>query len=187
MSNTSTIRDGAQRQKSTAAPPATSDARSLALQSALGLNVSAVAASVEGLSQLLVDAMTLRDLYKKHHWQAAGPTFYMIHLLFDKHYAEQAELIDLIAERIQTLGGNAIAMAADVAEATKIPRAPKGREETAAQIARLLRAHELLLWEARTMARETASEGDAVTNDIIVSDVIRTNELQVWFLAQHVQ
>ncbi|MBS0198663.1 MAG: DNA starvation/stationary phase protection protein [Planctomycetes bacterium] len=187
MSSTSTIRDGAQRQKTPTVRPIMGGAREVALQSALGLDVSASGTRVEALNQLLVDTMTLRDLYKKHHWQAAGPVFYMIHLLFDKHYAEQAELIDLIAERIQTLGGDAIAMAADVAEATKIPRAPKAREETAAQIARLLRAHELILWEARTMAKDTQNEGDAVTNDIIVSDVIRTNELQVWFLAQHVQ
>jgi len=56
------------------------------------------------LNQLLADTMTLRDLYKKSHWQVAGPTFYQLHLLFDKHYDEQVELVDSIAERIQLLG-----------------------------------------------------------------------------------
>lgn len=153
----------------------------------LALDAAAALASVESLNQLLADTMTLRDLYKKHHWQAAGPTFYMMHLLFDKHAQEQSDLIDLLAERIQALGGVAIAMAADVAEATLIPRAPKGREDTAAQIARLLHAHEVVLLEARAMARDTAATGDDGTNDIIVSDAIRTNERQVWFLAQHVR
>jgi starvation-inducible DNA-binding protein len=130
--------------------------------------------------------MTLRDLYKKHHWQVAGPTFYQLHLLFDKHHDEQNELVDTIAERIQLLGGVSIAMAHDVAETTLIPRAPKGREEVPVQISRLLHAHEIVLQEARAMARRAAEGGDDGTNDLIVSGVIRSNELQVWFVAEHV-
>jgi len=141
----------------------------------------------EQLNQLLADTMTLRDLYKKHHWQASGPNFYSIHLLFDKHFGEQAALVDLLAERVQTLGGISIAMAPDVAETTLIPQAPKGREDTKTQIERLLQAHEAILLEARAMARDSAASGDLGTNDIIVSDVIRTNELQVWFLVEHIQ
>src|SRR5207253_6439865 len=101
--------------------------------------------SVENLNQLLADTMTLRDLYKKHHWQVAGPTFYQLHLLFDKHYEAQNELVDQVAERIQLLGGISIAMAHDVAETTLIPRPPKGREEVPVQISRLLHAHEIVL------------------------------------------
>jgi starvation-inducible DNA-binding protein len=142
--------------------------------------------SVENLNQLLADTMTLRDLYKKHHWQVAGPTFYQLHLLFDKHYEQQNELVDEIAERIQLLGGVSVAMAHDVAETTLIPRPPKGREEVPVQIARLLHAHEIVLKEARTMARRAADGGDDGTNDLLVSDVIRSNELQVWFVAEHV-
>jgi starvation-inducible DNA-binding protein len=142
--------------------------------------------SVENLNQLLADTITLRDLYKKHHWQVAGPTFYQLHLLFDKHYDEQNELVDAIAERIQLLGGVSLAMAHDVAETSLIPRAPKGREEAPAQISRLLHAHEIVLKEARTMARLASQSGDDGTNDLIVSDVIRRNELQVWFVAEHV-
>jgi starvation-inducible DNA-binding protein len=142
--------------------------------------------SVENLNQLLADTITLRDLYKKHHWQVAGPTIYQLHLLFDKHYNEQNELVDAIAERIQVLGGVSIAMAPDVAEMTLIPRPPKGREEVPVQISRLLHAHEIVLKEARTMARLAATSGDDGSNDLIVSDVIRRNELQAWFVAEHV-
>src|SRR5262249_62411997 len=116
--------------------------------------------SVENLNQLLADTITLRDLYKKHHWQVAGPTFYALHLLFDKHYEEQNELVDTLAERIQSLGGVTLAMAADVAETTIIPRPPRGREEAPVQISRLLHAHEIVLKEARTMARQAAEAGD---------------------------
>jgi starvation-inducible DNA-binding protein len=107
-------------------------------------------------------------------------------LLFDKHYGEQDALVDAIAERIQLLGGISIAMAHDVAETSLIPGAPKGREEVPVQISRLLRAHEIVLKEARTMARLASQGGDDGTNDLIVSDVIRRNELQVWFVAEHV-
>src|SRR5580765_8129390 len=120
------------------------------------LSEKACAQSVDNLNQILADTNTLRDLYKKHHWQNAGPTFYQLHLLFDKHYEEQNDLVDTIAERIQALGGITIAMAPDVAETTIIPRPPKGREETPVQISRLLHAHEIVLKEAHAMARQAA-------------------------------
>jgi starvation-inducible DNA-binding protein len=151
----------------------------------IALDESTCAQSVENLNQVLADTITLRDMYKKHHWQVAGHTFYQIHLLFDKHYGEQNELVDTIAERIQSLGGISLAMAADVAESTLIPRPPRGREELPVQLSRLLEAHEVILKEARTMARQADESNDDGTNDLLVSDVIRTNELQVWFLAEH--
>jgi starvation-inducible DNA-binding protein len=152
----------------------------------IALSENACKESVEHLNQLLADTMTLRDLYKKHHWQVAGPTFYQLHLLFDKHYEQQSELVDAIAERIQMLGGVSLAMAPDVAEVTLIPRPPKGREEAPVQISRLLHAHEIVLKEARTMAKLASERGDDGTNDLIVSDIIRSNEQQVWFVAEHV-
>jgi starvation-inducible DNA-binding protein len=152
----------------------------------IALSESVCKESVENLNQLLADTITLRDLYKKHHWQVAGPTFYQLHLLFDKHYDEQNELVDVIAERIQLLGGISIAMAHDVAETSLIPRVPRGREEVPVQISRLLHAHEIVLKEARTMARLAGQGGDDGTNDLMVSDVIRRNELHVWFVAEHV-
>src|SRR6267378_7525392 len=152
----------------------------------IALSEHACKESVDNLNQLLADTMTLRDLYKKHHWQVAGPTFYQLHLLFDKHYEKQNELVDAIAERIQLLGGVSLAMAHDVAETTLVPRPPKGREEVPVQISRLLHAHEIVLKEARTMARLASEHGDDGTNDLIVTDIIRRNELQVWFVAEHV-
>jgi starvation-inducible DNA-binding protein len=143
-------------------------------------------ASALNLNQLLADTISLRDLYKKHHWQVSGPTFYQLHLLFDKHASEQTELVDEIAERIMMLGGVSVAMSGDVAELTLVPQPPTGREEAPVQISRLLHAHEIVLKEARTMARQAAQEGDDGTNDLLVSSVIRTNEMQVWFVAEHV-
>jgi len=139
----------------------------------------------EQLNQLLADTMTLRDLYKKCHWQVAGPTFYQLHLLYDKHYGEQVGLVDAIAERIQLLGGVSLAMAADVAETTQIERPPRGREEVPVQLSRLIDAHQIIIRQARPLARRASELGDDGTNDLVVSDVLRTNELQVWFLSEH--
>jgi starvation-inducible DNA-binding protein len=151
----------------------------------IGLDESVCRQSVEALNQTLADTLTLRDLYKKAHWQVAGHTFYQLHLLFDKHYQEQSELIDLVAERVQILGGISLAMGADAAEETRIPRPPRGREEVPVQLSRLLEAHELVLTQARQAAKAADQAGDDGTNDVLVSNVIRTNEMQVWFLAEH--
>ena len=137
------------------------------------------------LNQLLADTMTLRDLYKKSHWQVAGPTFYQLHLLFDKHFDEQVELVDSIAERIQLLGGVSIAMAHDVAEITRIERSPLGREEVPVQLSRLLDAHQVIIGQVGKLSRRAAELGDDGTNDSVVSEVLRRNELQAWFLCEH--
>jgi starvation-inducible DNA-binding protein len=152
----------------------------------IALSEDACRESVELLNQILADTMTLRDLYKKHHWQVAGHTFYQLHLLFDKHYEEQAELVDQIAERIQLLGGISVAMAPDVADMTRIERPPSGREEVPVQISRLLKAHEIIIGEVREAIKKTEENEDMGSNDLLMGDVLRTNELQVWFVAEHV-
>ncbi len=150
-----------------------------------GLTPEVCGQAVGMLNKALADTIFLRDLYKKHHWQVTGPTFYALHLLFDKHYEEQNKLVDELAERIQLLGGISVAMAPDVSETTTMERIPRDREEVPVQISRLLEAHEHLLRESRDMAKTCDDLGDCGTNDLLVSSVIRTNELQVWFLAEH--
>jgi len=151
----------------------------------LGLPAETRREVVQKLNQILADTMTLRDLYKKSHWQVSGPTFYQLHLLFDKHYEAQVDLVDAIAERIQLLGGISVAMAHDVAETTRIERPPRGREEVPVQISRLLEAHEQIIMEVRSAAQRAADLEDDGTNDLLVSQVLRANEMQVWFLSEH--
>lgn len=155
--------------------------------SRIGLSEAVRAKSVGALNRLVAHSMALRDLYKKAHWQTSGATFYALHLLFDKHYSEQLEITDALAERVQTLGGVALALAHDVVEESRIARAPRGRENATNQLRRLLDAHEIVLQEARPLAREAAERGDDGTNDLIVSQVVRTNELQSWFVGEHLQ
>jgi starvation-inducible DNA-binding protein len=151
----------------------------------IGLDASARQEIVARLNLLLADTITLRDLYKKSHWQVGGPTFYQLHLLFDKHAGEQSELVDELAERVQMLGGVSIAMAHDVAANTRIERVPIDREEVPVQISRLLDAHHLILKDARDLAEKADDLGDVGTNDLLASSVVRTNEMQVWFVSEH--
>ena len=151
----------------------------------IGLSDEVRKSSVDELNQVLADSLMLRDLYKKHHWQVSGATFHELHLLFDKHYEEQVIIVDALAERIQILGGVSLALPQDVSEVTRIARPPKGREEVPVQISRLLEAHEMILVEARDFAARAATRGDDGTNDLLVGGIIRTNEMQTWFLAEH--
>jgi starvation-inducible DNA-binding protein len=151
----------------------------------IGLDEDVRAQLTERLNLVLADTITLRDLYKKSHWQVSGPTFYQLHLLFDKHAGEQSELVDTLAERVQILGGVSVAMAHDVAELTRLERPPRGREEVPVQISRLLEAHHEILKDVRDLAKKASQLGDDGTNDLLVSEVLRTNELQVWFVSEH--
>jgi starvation-inducible DNA-binding protein len=149
------------------------------------LNTSTRSESCVLVNQILADTIILYHLYKKHHWLMRGHTFYQLHLLLDKHASEQIELIDALGERVQTLGGVAIADPRYVAEVTKIKRPPNGVEEVPVMLSRLLEAHELIIEELRLAINKTAANQDSGTNDLLVSQVLRTNETQVWFLAEH--
>ncbi len=151
----------------------------------IALDAKARQESCELLNQLLADTITLYSMYKKHHWQVSGHTFYQLHLLFDKHADEQLALVDAIAERIQLLGGISTGMPADVAKLSRIENPPAGAEEVPVQISRLLEAHELICGEVREAIEQTEKSKDWGTNDLLMSDVLRTNELQVWFIASH--
>ena len=149
------------------------------------LDTKVAKTSVAALNQVLADTITLRDMYKKHHWQVVGPTFNQLHLMYDEHFTAQVELVDMLAERVQILGGISLAMAADVAEETRVPRLPRGREPAAVQLSRLIDAHTMILKYARDAAETAEKAGDSGTNDLLVSNIVRTNELQVWFLSEH--
>ena len=141
--------------------------------------------SCQLLNQILADSLILYSLYKKHHWQMRGRTFEQLHLLLDKHAGEQLELIDALAERVQMLGGVAIAEPRHITEITAIERAPDGVEEVPAMLSRLLSAHETIIAAVRAAIEQTAQNGDGGSNDLLMGDVLRTNEQQVWFLAEH--
>jgi starvation-inducible DNA-binding protein len=151
----------------------------------IGLDEAARQQSCSVLNEVLADSTILYALYKKAHWNVAGPTFYQLHLLFDKHAEEQLELIDLLAERVQALGGIAVGDPRHAAELTTIERAPDGAEDVPAQITRLLDAHETIIGKVRDAVETTDDLKDYGSNDLLMGDVLRRHELQVWFLAEH--
>jgi starvation-inducible DNA-binding protein len=151
-----------------------------------GLDARSRSRTCELLNGILADSLILYALYKKHHWLVAGPTFYQLHLLFDKHAEEQNELVDLLAERVQSLGGIAVGDPRHAAELTTIERPPDGAEEVAVMIDRTLRAHQTIIDKVRAGIKATEASEDWGTNDVLMSDVLRRHELQVWFLAEHV-
>jgi starvation-inducible DNA-binding protein len=152
----------------------------------IALDDKARARSCDLLNGILADSMVLYALYKKNHWLVAGPTFYQLHLLFDKHYEEQGEIVDLLAERVQSLGGIAVGDPRHAAELTTIPRPPDGAEEVTVMIDRTLHAHEIIIEKVRAAITATEESEDWGTNDLLMGDVLRRHEMQVWFLAEHV-
>jgi starvation-inducible DNA-binding protein len=151
----------------------------------IALSAAARAESARLLNRILADTTILHALYKKHHWVVSGPTFYQLHLLFDKHAEEQLALVDLLAERVQTLGAIAVGDPRHAAELTAIDRPPDGAEEVPVMIGRLLDAHETIISRVREAIDATERNKDWGTNDLLMSDVLRRNELQVWFLSEH--
>jgi starvation-inducible DNA-binding protein len=151
----------------------------------IALSAEARQESCQLLNGILADTMILHALYKKHHWLVAGPTFYQLHLLFDKHADEQLELVDLLAERVQSLGGIAVGDPRHAAELTSIERPPNGAEDVPSMIHRLLDAHEIVIEKVRTAIDKTEASKDWGSNDLLMGDVLRRHELQVWFVAEH--
>jgi starvation-inducible DNA-binding protein len=152
----------------------------------IALEEKARSESCRLLNIILADTMILYSLYKKHHWLVAGPTFYQLHLLFDKHAEEQNEIVDILAERVQSLGGIAVGDPRHAAELTTLDRPPNGAEDVPAMIHRLLDAHEAIIEKVRDAIDRTEKSGDWGSNDILMSDVLRRNELQTWFVSSHV-
>lgn len=151
----------------------------------IGLDVEARRRVCKSLNAILADSRILHDLYKKHHWVMRGPTFYQLHLLLDTHAEQQDKLIDSLAERVQTLGAVAVGDPRHVAELASIPRAPDGVEDVSSMLNRLLRAHETVLVAARKASDEAGELGDPGTEDLLASAVIPQNELQSWFIVEH--
>ncbi len=151
----------------------------------IALSSEARMQSAQTLNRILADSTILYALYKKFHWLVAGPTFYQLHLLFDKHAGEQLELIDLLAERVQSLGGIAVGDPRHAAELTRIERPPNGAEEVPVMLGRLLEAHRTIIEAVREAIAITERNGDWGSNDLLMSDVLRRHELQVWFVAEH--
>ena len=139
----------------------------------LALGHDARAYSVSALNQLLADTIVLRDMYKKHHWQVSGPTFYQLHLLFDKHLGEaqvgHRRSCSPSACRGASVGSLAGHGGRRFPSVTKIPRPPRGPRAGVGADLPARRAHSIksssnLPASAEAGLRELGDDG---TNDLI--------------------
>src|ERR1700752_5338071 len=94
----------------------------------IALSYDARMYSCQRLNRILADTQILYALYKKHHWAMRGPLFHQFNLPLDNPAAAQLELIDVLAGRVQPLGGVAVRGPRHTAEITAIPRPPNGVE-----------------------------------------------------------
>ena len=139
------------------------------------------------LNVILADSMVLYAMYKKHHWLVGGPTFYQLHLLFDKHAEEQTEIIDLIAERVQSLGGISVGDPRHAAELTTIDRPPNGAEDVPAMIhPPAQRPRDDHREGPRRDRQDREGQGLGAHERPAHGGVLRRHELRAWFIAQHV-
>ena len=151
----------------------------------IGMDEQTRSTNVEMLNQLLADLITQYQLYKKHHWQVSGPTFYQLHLLLDAHAEIVLKQIDEVAERIQTLGGESTGMPFDVAEMTRIQRPPRGAESVPALLARTVQSHATIIEWVRKGIEQTDENKDYSTNDLLMSRILPDQEHMTWFVSQH--
>lgn len=153
----------------------------------LALDAEAVQKNHRHLQVILANTIYLYQLYKKYHWHVTGKDFYEFHLLFDKHAAEQEPLIDLIAERMRTLGLNVAAMPMDVSADATLTEKEEAGHNPEIMVRNLLVAHEEYIKVLREAIKVTDETDDAGTNDLLVSDVLRVQELQTWFIRSCVE
>jgi starvation-inducible DNA-binding protein len=135
-------------------------------------------ATIASLNRVLADSMMLRDIYKKSQWEVTGEAFYKLRALYAVHHDEQGDLIELIAERIQSLGGRCIAMPAEVIQYTTLATPPRTPELPQAQLRRLLDAHKRMLYALQAAAKRALDIGDDATHDVLTQEVIPVHTRQ---------
>lgn len=148
----------------------------------LAMEPEALALVAPPLMVVLANSLYMYSLYKKYHWHVAGQDFYQYHRLFDKHAAAQLPIIDAVAERLRTIGGHADAMPADVVRLCTLKELDGVGHKPEDMVACLLHCHELYIRELRKAIDAADESDDEATEDLLVSDVLRPHELQVWFL-----
>jgi starvation-inducible DNA-binding protein len=151
----------------------------------LGLSKSAREEVIQGLSQLLADTYALYLKTQNFHWNATGPQFFSLHLLYQKFYEDMAEGIDEIAERIRTLGGYAEGSFSAFQKRTSIAEANKklGAKET---LKELVISNEMLIQKARPLIHRFQELLDDVTSDMIIRR-LSFHEKATWLLRSHLE
>ncbi len=146
----------------------------------IGIEESARKDIVEGLSKVLADSYTLYLKTHNYHWNVTGPMFQTLHLMFETQYTELALAVDVIAERIRSLGERAPGTYSEFGKLTSIKEdtaVPSARD----MIANLVTAHETLIRTARSVFPKAEKASDEATADLLTQR-IRLHEKTAWML-----
>lgn len=138
------------------------------------------------LNQSLATAIDLKTQIEYAHWNVKGKDFYQLHLLFDEIATEVEEFIDLIAERITALGGEALGTARIAARASELPEYPLDAVDGTEHIIALSDRLAIYAITLRKNIEKTNDLGDMDTNDILI-EISRAIDKRLWFLEAHLQ
>ncbi|MBW4542485.1 MAG: DNA starvation/stationary phase protection protein Dps [Myxacorys chilensis ATA2-1-KO14] len=138
------------------------------------------------LNQSLATAIDLKTQIKCSHWNVKGQNFYQLHELFDEIAAQIEEFIDLLAERIVTLGGEALGTARIAAERSELPEYPFNTVDGMEHVAALADRLAIYAKSLRQNIDATDQLGDMNTNDLFV-EISRAIDKRLWFLEAHLQ
>ena len=142
--------------------------------------------SVELLNKSLAAASDLTSQIKQAHWNVKGKDFYQLHELFDELYTEVSAHVDLIAERITTLGGYANGTVRMAAENSMLPEYPVEAVNGLDHVAALVERYAKFEKHLQDGIHQTDGWDDADTADLY-TEVSRNIGMRLWFLEAHLQ
>ncbi len=151
----------------------------------IGIDEKKRKAIADGLSRLLADSYTLYLKTHNYHWNVTGPMFNTLHLMFETQYTELALAVDLIAERIRSLGVyapgsySAFAKLSSIAESDKVPNAMD-------MVADLVKGQEAVVRTARAVFPIAEKANDEATADLLTQR-IQLHEKTAWMLRSLLQ
>jgi starvation-inducible DNA-binding protein len=134
------------------------------------------------LEELLAQTIGLRNLYRNARWQTADIHFRRLRQLFDRHYQEQLRLVDLLIERIRTLGGERQIFASNFLQGTRFACALRDNKTAGRLLSELLDAHESVLITGQPNG---SAMNDQWAHDIAIGQVVLTNDAQSSSIGDH--
>lgn len=137
------------------------------------------------LSHLLADTYILYTKTQNFHWNVVDPRFYQLHKFFEAQYEELAEALDVIAERIRMLGGQAPGSMQKFLELSSLNEALE-KLDGDKMLQQLAEDHHFLADSIRSSIEETSKSGDEGTTDMLINR-LRSHEKNRWMLKSHLR
>ena len=147
----------------------------------IGINADDRSAISDGLSRLLADTYTLYLTTHNFHWNVTGPMFNTLHEMFMLQYTELWNSVDLIAERIRSLGHKAPGSYAQFSALASISDAPLEPPKALEMIAILVSGHEAVARTARAVFPAAENARDEPTADLLTQR-LTVHEKAAWML-----